>query len=71
MIFQTAEDGLGDTVKPRLLSAEADLEKVLVIDDTESPLTLADERIEKAIRENSARLVIIDHLRHFSEPMWI
>ncbi len=35
MIFQTAEDGLGDTVKPRLLSAEANLDRVLVIDDAE------------------------------------
>ena len=51
MIFQTAEDGLGDTVKPRLLSSGADLQRVLVIDDTENPLTLADDRIEKAIRE--------------------
>lgn len=65
MIFQTAEDGLGDTVKPRLLSAEADLERVLVIDDAENPLTLADERIENAIRENHARLVIIDPLQAF------
>ena len=65
MIFQTAEDGLGDTVKPRLISADADLERVLVIDDTENPLTLADDRIEKAIRENNARLVIIDPLQAF------
>ena len=66
MIFQTAEDGLGDTVKPRLLSAEADLDRVLVIDDTESPLTLSDgRRIESAIRENHARLVIIDPLQAF------
>ena len=65
MIFQTAEDGLGDTVKPRLLSADADLERVLVIDDTDDPLTLADERIENAIRENHARLVIIDPLQAF------
>ena len=65
MIFQTAEDGLGDTVKPRLLSAEADLERVLVIDDADNPLTLADERIENAIRENNARLVIIDPLQAF------
>ena len=65
MIFQTAEDGLGDTVKPRLLSAEADLERVLVIDDAGNPLTLADERIENAIRENNARLVIIDPLQAF------
>lgn len=65
MIYQTAEDGLGDTVKPRLLSAEADLERVLVIDDADNPLTLADERIENAIRENNARLVIIDPLQAF------
>ena len=65
MIFQTAEDGLGDTVKPRLLSVEADLERVLVIDDADNTLTLADERIENAIRENNARLVIIDPLQAF------
>ena len=35
-------------------------ERVLVIDDRDTPLTLADERIARAIRENSARLVIID-----------
>lgn len=57
--------GLGDTVKPRLLSAEADLDRVLVIDDSESPLTLSDGRIESAIRENHARLVIIDPLQAF------
>lgn len=65
VIFQTAEDGLGDTIKPRLISAEADSERVLVIDDAENPLTLADQRIEKAIRENNARLVIIDPLQAF------
>lgn len=65
VIFQTAEDGLGDTVKPRLISAEADPERVLVIDDAENPLTLADQRIEKAIRENNARLFIIDPLQAF------
>lgn len=65
MIFQTAEDGLGDTVKPRLVSSGADLQRVLVIDDTENPLTLADDRIEKAISENNARLMVIDPLQAF------
>ena len=65
VIYQTAEDGLGDTVKPRLMEADADLEKVLVIDDRDTPLTLADERIEKAIRENHTRLVIIDPVQAF------
>ena len=36
IIYQTAEDGLGDTVKPRLMEAEADLERVLVIDDRDT-----------------------------------
>ena len=49
IIYQTAEDGLGDTVKPRLIEAGADLDRVLVIDDSELQLTLSDERIEKAI----------------------
>ena len=33
VIYQTAEDGLGDTIKPRLLAAGADCSRVLVIDD--------------------------------------
>ena len=65
VIFQTAEDGLGDTVKSRLISVEADMERVLVIDDADYPLTLADKRIENAVRENNARLVIIDPLQAF------
>ena len=65
VIYQTAEDGLGDTVKPRLLEADADLEKVLVIDDRDAPLTLTDERLARAIRENNARLVIIDPVQAF------
>ena len=63
VIYQTAEDGLGDTVKPRLIEAGADLDRVLVIDDSDVQLTLSDERIEKAIVENNARLVIIDPIQ--------
>lgn len=33
VIYQTAEDGLGDTIKPRLLAAGADCSRVLVILD--------------------------------------
>ena len=65
VIYQTAEDGLGDTVKPRLIEAGADLDRVLVIDDSEVQLTLSDERIEKAIIENNARLLIIDPIQAY------
>ena len=65
VIYQTAEDGPGDTVKPRLIEAGADLDRVLVIDDSDVQLTLSDERIEKAIIENNARLVIIDPIQAY------
>lgn len=65
VIYQTAEDGLGDTVKPRLIEAGADLDRVLVIDDSEVQLTLSNKRIEKAIIENNVRLVIIDPIQAY------
>lgn len=65
VIYQTAEDGLGDTVKPRLIEAGADLSRVLVVDDGDTPLTLSDERIERAITENRVHLLIIDPIQAF------
>ena len=66
VIYQTAEDGLEDTIKPRLEEAGADLSRVLTINDYETdPLTLVDERIEKAIRQINAKLVIIDPIQAY------
>ncbi|MFR8088813.1 MAG: topoisomerase, partial [Lachnospirales bacterium] len=44
----------------RLIEAAADLDRVLVIDEAKRELTLSDERIEKAIVQNGARLIILD-----------
>ena len=55
----------GDTVKPRLMEAEADLDRVLVIDEAKRELTLSDERIEKAITQNGARLIILDPIQAY------
>lgn len=65
VIYQTAEDGLGDTIKPRLMAANADCSKVLVIDDREEPLTMRDERLEKAIAETNAKLIVLDPIQGF------
>ena len=65
VIYQTAEDGLADTIKPRLLSADADCSKVLVIDDRDTPLTMRDVRLEQAIAETSAKLVVLDPIQGF------
>lgn len=65
VIYQTAEDGLGDTIKPRLLAAGADCSRVLVIDDQDQPLTMVDARLEEAIIQTKARLVVLDPIQGF------
>ena len=71
VIYQTAEDGLGDTIKPRLTAAGADCSKVIVIDDREKALTMMDERLEAAIKETAARLVVLDPIQGYLAQMWI
>lgn len=65
VIYQTAEDGLGDTIKPRLLSAGADCSRVMVIDDNDQALTMMDARLEEAIIKIKARLVVLDPIQGF------
>ena len=65
VIFQTAEDGLGDTVKPRLVQSGADCERVIVIDESDNELSLSDVRIEQAIIETGAKLFILDPLQAY------
>ena len=65
IIYQTAEDGLEDTIKPRLEAAEADCTQIKVIDESEAALSMLDERIEKAIIEIGARVVILDPIQAY------
>lgn len=65
VIYQTAEDGLADTVKPRLLQAGADCEKVLVIDESEKSLSMLDERIKEALIKTGARVLILDPIQAY------
>jgi len=65
VIYQTAEDGLADTVKPRLISAGADCSKIKVIDDSEKSLSMDDERLELAINMTGAKALILDPLQAY------
>jgi hypothetical protein len=68
VVILSAEDGLADTVRPRLDAAGADVERIVALDAMESGekergVTLADlDGIEEAIVQADARLVIIDPL---------
>ena len=65
VIYQTAEDGLGDTVKPRLMEAEANENLIFNISEEVDVLTLKDERIEAAIKTTGARLMIFDPIQGY------
>ena len=49
VIYQSAEDGLADTVKPRLEVAGANCENISVIDESIKSLSMIDERLEEAV----------------------
>lgn len=65
VIYQTAEDGLDDTIVPRLIDAGADLSRISVINEDDELLTLDDERIEEAIKETNAKLLIVDPIQAY------
>jgi DNA repair protein RadA/Sms len=67
-IYQCAEDGVADTIKPRLEQAGADCGKVAYIVDDDIALTLEDGRIEKAIQESGASVFIVDPIQAFIPP---
>lgn len=50
VIYQTAEDGLADTVKPRLEAANADCSRISIIDESDKSVSMTDDRIEEAIK---------------------
>ncbi len=69
-LFGTLEDGLGDTIRPRLERMDADLDKVISFegsredDGTASPVTLANgiEYLSGAIKKHRPALLVLDPL---------
>lgn len=68
VFYQTAEDGIGDTIKPRLIQCGADMERVRIIDEDEGMLSLTDPRLELAIKQNNVRLIIMDPIQAYLGP---
>ena len=65
ILYQTAEDGLADTIRPRLDALGADCSRVLVIDESKRELSLSDERIRQAMEETGAKLLVLDPLQAY------
>ena len=66
VIYQCSEDGVSDTIKPRLERCGADCGKIAFInEEVYNGLTLDDERIRQAIIEFRPRLVVIDPIQAY------
>ena len=66
VIYQCSEDGVSDTIKPRLEKCGADCRNVAFInEEIYSGLTLDDERIRQAIIEFRPKLVVIDPIQAY------
>ena len=66
VIYQCSEDGVGDTIKPRLVKMGANCKNVAYInEDAGGGLTLDDERIRDAILAFEPRLLVIDPVQAY------
>lgn len=74
VVLLPAEDGLADTVRPRLEAAGADLARVACVvfvpegGDERPPLVTDIARIREAVEQVNARLVIVDPITAFMTP---
>lgn len=60
VIYQCSEDGLEDTIRPRLEAAKADCSRVACINEDLYAVTLDNEILKQAITDLNAKLLVID-----------
>ncbi len=65
VIYQTAEDGIADTIKPRLEPMQPDFSKIYIIDESNEGLSLSDDRIEFYMSIYRPALMIFDPLQAY------
>ncbi|HCS35974.1 MAG TPA: hypothetical protein DIW48_04645 [Sphaerochaeta sp.] len=65
VIYQCSEDGVADTIKPRLITEQADCSRIAFINEDAGFFSLDDEKLRFAISEFRARLVVIDPIQSY------
>lgn len=60
VIYLTAEDGIGDTIKKRMRECGADMKKVYVLDENKTQLLFDSPKIEEFMRDYNPALMIFD-----------
>lgn len=65
VIYQNAEDGVADTVRPRLDAQDADCTHIMRIPENREPLSILDPRLTGLISRSRPALVILDPLQAY------
>ena len=65
VVYQTAEDGISDTIKPRLEPMRPNFENIYIFNEEREALSLSSERIEEIMRDLSPSLMIFDPLQAY------
>lgn len=65
VIYLTAEDGIGDTIKKRLRICGADMKKVYTVDSNKSSLMFDSPEIEQFLKEVKPDLMIFDPFQSY------
>lgn len=65
VVFQSSEDSANDTLRSRFSANNANLANIVFIDETNSPLSLTDKRLEDAIKLSKAKIVVVDPLQNY------
>lgn len=65
VVYQNSEDGIDDTICPRLKNYGADLDRVAYIDETDMTLAMDDARLDQVLAETGARLMILDPIQAY------
>lgn len=65
VLYQCAEDNLSDTIMPRFNAAGGDPKYIKFVDESKQSLTFDDERLEHAVAQTGARVVVLDPLSSY------
>ena len=70
VVYQCSDDGLSDVVKPRLMAAGADCDKVVYIKDPDNALTLNDKFVSDAMQKSCCGMFVFDSYRAYVGDGW-
>lgn len=65
VVYQTAEDGIADTIKPRLEPMRPNFENIYIFNEESESLSLSDKEIEQIMKDLHPALMIFDPLQAY------